>query len=150
MADNLPAFICKEKNIRFIDDNNMEVPTLIFSGENKYETESKYPVLLINTRQKEEKEETVDLSQMPTIKNSSLNKKGLFVVGLRARGAWAKRKRVYTVYKIVHSYFVSRVGYAMKSIPIGHIVRHDLKNQRVRIEGKNAGPSGVGEWVYYQ
>lgn len=94
--------------------------------------------------------ESVDADVKPQrIGYENLIKMGYLVrsVKIISKERWFRRQTIkYTLAHKLDTVPHSTVIY--KQYPVGHKVILDTKNNRIRLEGKNAGSKGYGEWSY--
>lgn len=88
-----------------------------------------------------------DLVELGDIKHltdyNDLNRMGFMIVSERASSRYFQRQSVEYALKRFNNYVPS-----VKNIPAGHKVEYDETNERIRLTGRNAGPLGVGQWVF--
>ena len=138
------------QELEFFDEHNVKVNLYEETDYPKYsklyskfENPFKPPFLVIDSFMKDSKHPP----KLKGIEMDELKKLGfaLTVSLIDKRSKWFSNQRVF--YRLESLSSLSMGSRRMSSLPSNHRIVRDIANERLRLEGKNAGPKGMGSWI---
>lgn len=137
----VPEILSSQK-LEFFDEHNVKI-SICEETNSKFESPFKPPFLRIDSF-------TKDTKYPPKLKGieiDELRKMGfaLTVNLISKKDKWFSRQSVF--YRLESISNLSQGSRKLNHIPQDHRIVVDIANERLRLEGKNAGRNRIGQWI---
>jgi len=145
---NFTASFLEKLGIKILDEFGHSIPTISYSKE-VYDSRYSKPCVTYDILKKPGEEEKEP--QLVKIANlAKLEELGFVLCVIPMKKGWYKGQRV--MYALIRKGTIEEKSYKkLTTFPqqdrINHYVIYDEANQKLKLVGKRAGPTGEGEWV---